>query len=177
MIKVINNKNNNCCCYRENMNIKTEQSKDSLFDRTTVISNEILYTNDTLPRRQSPVSQLNNQILLTKGGSIDKKLRKCSKDDINFYALDHLYRTKQLKKQRRQDIQKLFNESASINQKYSTSNSIANNINVKASVFLKSNSSEKKKVKKSNCCKFTVIFDPNGRLSYWMSKFKIRKGP
>jgi hypothetical protein len=75
--------------------------------------------------------------------------------EYNFLALDPIYRSKQLKKQRRQDIQKLYHDNKTSSNFNEKGAKIANN---------KKNKTE---------CKFTFVFDPNGRFSYWMSKSKF----
>ena len=98
--------------------------------------------------------------------TVEKSYQSVPADENNVIPTDH-YRNKKLKKQRRQDIQKFFNESANIKQKYN----ITSNSSEEKSKKRNNKINEKKKTKKNeNCCKFTFIFDPNGRLSYWMSK-------
>ena len=152
------------------------QSKDSLLiDKANNIYQSLPHSpsapidfNNIL---QSPASNNNNKVSFSEN---NKKIRKCSKENLNLYAIDHMYRSKQLKKQRRQDIQKFFNESANITQKYTTSNTTtkcnSNDLKAKYNVAkLKKTIIDKKTKNQENCCKFTFIFDPNGRLSYWMS--------
>ena len=99
----------------------------------------------------------------------NKRAHKSSKDDANLFSIDH-YRNKKLKKQRRHDIQKFFNESANIKQKYSASNNTKSSSNDGGYNKINGEKNSKKKKEETACCKFTFIFDPNGRLSYWMSK-------
>jgi hypothetical protein len=82
----------------------------------------------------------------------DKDLSK----ERDFIALDPTYRSKQLKKQRKQDIQKLYQD------KKANSNLIDAKTDKKKAHEKSSNTTRK--------CKFTFVFDPNGRISYWMSK-------
>jgi hypothetical protein len=87
---------------------------------------------------------------------------------------DNRYKTKQLKKQRKQDIQKRFSDLQPIQPKSEIKNTRA----AQASA----NKQKNKGANKSNdtgpnsegnykvACHMTFIFDPNGRLSYWMGK-------
>jgi hypothetical protein len=74
---------------------------------------------------------------------------------------DHRYKVKLLKKQRKHDIQKRFND-LHINNKPNANNTAKINSNLK--------STEREHFSRSLNCHMTFIFDPNGRLSYWMSK-------
>ena len=66
---------------------------------------------------------------------------------------DSKLRTKQLKKLRKQDIQKRFNDAS-------------NSTNAKSSNLGSKSTSDSYKTS----CRMTFIFDPNGRFSYWMGK-------
>lgn len=77
---------------------------------------------------------------------------------------DPLYRAKQMKKQRKQDIQKRFNESLLMSQQ----------VKPKPKINVKKNSNNLHDEYKMASCNMTFIFDPNGRLSYYMSKFYFR---
>jgi hypothetical protein len=87
-------------------------------------------------------------------------------DENSLNPFDH-HRNKKLKKQRRQDIQKFFNQSENIN------HNIPNNTSVEDKSNMRNNKIIEKKKKNEKCCKFTFIFDPSGRLSYWMSKHSL----
>lgn len=81
---------------------------------------------------------------------------------------DHRYKVKLLKKQRKHDIQKRFND-LQMNKPgatHNTSNPTTNNNNNHSA-----NMNEREHFSRSLNCHMTFIFDPNGRLSYWMSKF------
>ena len=76
---------------------------------------------------------------------------------------DPRYKAKQLKKQRRHDIQKRFNEVPGMGNPNSASKNVAKYSFEHNSDYLKSEY-------KVAHCHMTFIFDPNGRLSYWMGE-------
>lgn len=72
---------------------------------------------------------------------------------------DPLYRAKQLKKQRKQDIQKRFNDTAHHHHHHHHAQKVH-----KVPRARTVDSTEYKAAE----CHLTFIFDPNGRFSYWM---------
>jgi hypothetical protein len=85
---------------------------------------------------------------------------------------DPRYRAKQLKKQRKQDIQKRFNDlSLHDAKKHQHHHHHHHHHQIK----VKSKTCETDNENKVAKCHLTFIFDPNGRLSYWMSKFFFSK--
>jgi hypothetical protein len=79
---------------------------------------------------------------------------------------DPRYRAKQLKKQRKQDIQKRFNDFNLHDTKKHHHHHHHHLLQPK----IKSKANESNSENKVAKCHLTFIFDPNGRLSYWMSK-------
>lgn len=121
-------------------------------NQQNAINNSLLSYSKTSTSHNS-LSSVTTKFKSKQSPSKESKIRELLFEDPR-------YRAKQLKKQRKQDIQKRFNDL----------NAPSYQLHNKIHQEHKRNFEEDYKVPH---CHMTFVFDPNGRLSYWMGKNNI----